>query len=68
VVPLRPLSTEQRAALAQAVFDKTQGGCRVQVEEVAAIELTVRGKQRLLIQHLPIERYLGAALVAEGQP
>ncbi|WP_158219877.1 hypothetical protein [Ideonella sp. A 288] len=64
VVPLRPLTPDQRRDLAQAVFDKTQGGCRVQVEEVASIERTARGKQRLLIQHLPIERYLGAALVA----
>ena len=62
VMPLRPLSQEARASIERAVQQKTQGGCTVQVNEVAEIPLTGRGKQRLLVQHLPLERYLGAAM------
>jgi len=64
VVPLRPLGPEVHARLGAAVRHKTQGGCTVRVEEVAAIPVSERGKQRLLIQHLPMENYLGAQLVA----
>ena len=49
---------------ARAVREKTQGGCTVEVVEVDAIPLTQRGKQRLIVQHLDIERYLGAAMTS----
>jgi len=62
VVPLRPLSVQARASIERAVHEKTQGGCAVHVEEVSSIPLTARGKQRLLLQHIPLERYLGAAM------
>lgn len=68
MVPLQPLTPRQRHELELAVFDKTQGGCRVQIEEVDTIERTARGKQRLLLQHLPVERYLGAALTMRRAP
>lgn len=64
VVPVRPLSDAEKASLQHAVIEKTQGGCSVQIEEVASIELTGRGKQRLLVQHLPLQKYLGAAIDA----
>lgn len=68
VVPLRPLSDEQRQCIVQAILKKTQGGCTAHVEEVERIELTGRGKQRLLVQHLDMGRYLGAAAVARPSP
>lgn len=68
VVPLRPMSAESCRRIERAVFDKTQGGCRVTVQEVASIEVTARGKQRLLVQHLPLQRYLGAAMQNRPTP
>lgn len=61
VVAPTPLTDAQRAAIAQAVRDKTQGGCTVRVEAVDRIERTARGKHRMLIQHLDLGRYFGAA-------
>ena len=66
VMPLRPLTEGAKASLRAAVAEKTQGGCTVEVQEVPAIALTERGKQRLLIQHLPMDRYLGARLGADA--
>lgn len=56
-----PLSPLARASVEQAVFDKTQGGCRVRVEEVASLPRTERGKRSLLIQNLDLGAYLGAS-------
>lgn len=64
VVPLRPLGEAARAQIERAVRDKTQGGCTVEVVEVESIPRTERGKQRLLLQHLNVERYLGATMNA----
>lgn len=64
VVALKPLTEAQRGRIVQAIHRKTQGGCGAHVEEVERIELTRRGKQRLLLQHLEMDRYLGAAAVA----
>jgi phenylacetate-CoA ligase len=65
VVPLRPLDRADLAQIARAVEAKMQGGCSVVVETVDSIEVTKRGKQRLLIQHLDISHYLGAAMSRE---
>ena len=62
VVPLHPLSDETRRRICAAIEKKTQGGCRVELEVVESIELTSRGKQRLLVQHLDVSSYLGAAM------
>ena len=47
----------------QAVKEKTQGGCEVSVMCVERIDRTPRGKRRMLIQHLDISGYLGAAAI-----
>jgi len=62
VMPLQPLSDSDRARLARAVTDKTQGGCTVEVVEVESVPTTSRGKQRLLVQHLDVGAYLGSAM------
>jgi glycosyltransferase involved in cell wall biosynthesis/phenylacetate-coenzyme A ligase PaaK-like adenylate-forming protein len=62
VIALRPLDARAVREIEQAVRDKTQGGCRVSVQQVDDIPLTERGKQRLLVQHLDVSRYLGAAM------
>ncbi|HUP96567.1 MAG TPA: hypothetical protein VM073_01425 [Usitatibacter sp.] len=48
--------------IAAAVREKTQGGCDVEVVQVDRIARTPRGKARMLIQHLDIRRYFGAAV------
>jgi phenylacetate-coenzyme A ligase PaaK-like adenylate-forming protein len=58
---LRP---EQLARIAAAVERKTQGGCDVCAVQVERIERTPRGKTRMLVQHLDIRRYFGAATQA----
>ena len=40
--------------------DKTQGGCDVRVEHVDHIPRTTRGKFRMLVQNIDLQRYLGA--------
>lgn len=49
--------------IAAAVRAKTQGGCAVEVQQVSKIERTAAGKHKMLIQHLDIRGYLGAAAV-----
>lgn len=56
-----PLDAGALARIAQAVAQKTQGGCDVEVVQVERIARTPRGKARMLIQHLDIRRYFGAA-------
>jgi phenylacetate-CoA ligase len=53
---------DMQRRLAAAVGDKA--GCDVRVAKVRDIERTARGKHRLLVQHLDIGRYLGAAAIA----
>jgi len=67
VVASNGLRAADKLRMAAAVRDKTQGGCEVDVEEVPAIERTARGKQRMLIQHLDLSHYLGAAITPERE-
>jgi phenylacetate-CoA ligase len=53
--------------LAKAVSQKTQGGCDVEVQRVEHIARTERGKQALLVQHLDVSGYLGAATAAHAR-
>lgn len=55
VVVSHPLSAETRHKIKRAIEDKTQGGCTVEVIEVASIPRTARGKHQMLIQHLAID-------------
>jgi phenylacetate-coenzyme A ligase PaaK-like adenylate-forming protein len=64
VMPLQPMGPQDKQRVRDAIRHKTQGGCEAEVVEVDNIDLTVRGKQRLLVQHLDVSRYLGAALGA----
>ena len=54
-------SVEMRKRIAQAIREKTQGGCVADVVRVERIERTTRGKFRMLIQHLDISNYFAAA-------
>lgn len=62
VVSMRPLGQAQKQRICAAIESKTQGGCRVVLEQVDSIERTQRGKQRLLVQKLDLDRYLGASM------
>lgn len=55
-----PLSAKAKDSIRQAVRDKTQGGCEVDVIEVPRIVRTERGKQVLLIQHIDLDREFAA--------
>lgn len=55
-------SAEMRKRIARAIREKTQGGCEARVVRVERIERTVQGKFRMLIQHLDISNYFGAAV------
>lgn len=66
VVSIGRLDAAATREIEAAVARKTQGGCRVRVEQVESIGLTPTGKQRLLIQHLPVDRYLGATMNTIG--
>ena len=67
VVSAHSLGAADKLRMAAAVRDKTQGGCEVEVQEVAHIERTARGKQRMLVQHLDLSHYLGAAITPERE-
>lgn len=54
-------SVELQKRIAAAIREKTQGGCEARVVRVERIERTTRGKLRMLIQHLDISGYFGAA-------
>jgi phenylacetate-CoA ligase len=60
----RPIPSDHLERIARAVEDKTQGGCEVRVVQVERIARTARGKARMLVQHLDIRRYFGAATQA----
>ncbi|HZZ90988.1 MAG TPA: hypothetical protein VFE23_00395 [Usitatibacter sp.] len=60
----RVVSADHLARIAAAVEEKTQGGCDVSVVQVERIPRTARGKARMLVQHLDIRRYFGAATQA----
>lgn len=61
VIAAQPLTAAVRARIERAVAEKTQGGCQAEVQEVDTIARTSSGKHRMLIQHLDISRYFGAA-------
>lgn len=56
-----PLSAQARSSLERGIREKTQDGLSVEIVETAAIARTVSGKERLLVQHLDITGFLGAA-------
>lgn len=56
-----PLSKEICDKITRAVEAKAQGGCTAEVIQVQNIPLTTRGKRQMLIQHLDIQSYFGAA-------
>jgi acyl-coenzyme A synthetase/AMP-(fatty) acid ligase len=60
----RELEPDALARIAAAVEDKMQGGCDVSVIQVDRIPRTARGKARMLVQHIDIRRYFGAATPA----
>jgi phenylacetate-CoA ligase len=74
VVAPRALLSGEIAGIERAVLEKTQGGCSARVRRVERIERTARGKHRMLIQHLELEGFFGAAAaladnqVARAQP
>lgn len=61
VISREELSASTKAALADGIRKKTQGGLDVEVVRVEDIARTRIGKHRLLVQHLDISGYLGAA-------
>lgn len=63
----RSISEEQRRTVARAIEQKTLGGCRVRIELVDRIQRSARGKHRMLIQHLPLDRYLGASVTPQAE-
>src|SRR2546422_1321679 len=56
------LPVEAQKRIAAAIREKTQGGCEASGVQVERIERTTRGKLRMLIQHLDISNYFGAAV------
>jgi phenylacetate-CoA ligase len=63
----RGIDADSRARIAAAVREKTQGGCEVELELVSGIERTARGKHRMLLQHLDLGSYLGAAITPDAE-
>jgi phenylacetate-CoA ligase len=63
VATTQPLSIEAKCRIVHAMEAKTQGGCTAEVVEVKEIPRTLRGKHRLLVQHLEIGNYLGAPVI-----
>ena len=61
------LDDSERKRIAAAVREKTQGGCEVDLQCVAATTRTARGKHPMLIQHLDLSAYLGAAITPEHE-
>src|SRR6267143_2912921 len=55
-------SVEMQKRLAEAIREKTQGGCEARIVRVERIERTTRGKFQMLNQHLDISGYFGAAV------
>lgn len=61
VVSHHPLDEQARRNIAHAIEVKTQSGCTAEVRTVSEILRTERGKHRMLIQHLDVSVFLGAA-------
>lgn len=58
VMPWR-LSDDERRAIGASIEERIGGGCEVDIEQVAEIKRTARGKAVMLIQHLDTRRYFG---------
>lgn len=67
VISRDELPAHVKAALADGIRKKTQGGLEVEVVRVEDIARTGIGKHRLLVQHLDISGYLGAAHVEQEE-
>lgn len=63
IVSRTELAPDTARKIRAAVLEKTQGGCDVAISRVQSIPRTARGKQQMLIQHLDISGYLGAAYI-----
>lgn len=61
VISREDLPANVKAALADGIRKKTQGGLEIEVVRVDDIPRTRIGKHRLLVQNLDIASYLGAA-------
>jgi phenylacetate-CoA ligase len=61
-----PLPRSACEALIGGIRDKTQDGLAITIEEVERIPRTSSGKHKLLVQHLDISGYLGAASVEDA--
>ena len=57
IVCQQPLAEAARKRIADAMQAKTQDGCRFTVGVVDCIDRTPRGKQRMLVQHIDLDRY-----------
>jgi phenylacetate-CoA ligase len=57
-----PLDPAALRRIAAAVERKLQGGCDVEAASVARIERTPRGKARMIVQHLDVQKYLAEGL------
>lgn len=55
-----PLGVAVRKQIEEAIHDKTQGGCQVEVVEVDQIPRTPAGKQLMLVQKLDLTRDFAA--------
>ena len=60
VVSAQALSEAARLAVCRSVAARTQQGCEVTIQQVAAIKPTRQGKHRMLVQHLDLARYFAA--------
>ena len=63
VVSTKPLSPASKESIARAIREKTQNGCVVEVSMVDDLPRTLRGKHKMLVQHLDISPYMGAAAI-----
>jgi phenylacetate-CoA ligase len=67
VVAQRELMPSESESIARALHRKSQGGIDFEVRQVAEIARTGNGKQRMVIQHLDVSDYLGAASVQPSE-
>jgi phenylacetate-CoA ligase len=59
VVSRKPLEETSLRKIEQAVYEKTQNGCTVKVQQVEHITMTRSGKHMMLQQHLDLSGHLG---------
>lgn len=61
VVAAHTVGSVQANSISRAMQRKAQDGCAFHVVQVPAIERTLRGKQRMLVQHLDLSAYFAAS-------